>query len=380
MIRRLVILLGLALLPVCANAYEWRMAKGTNTLTFPANDTVGDEALWFARRVDFAGRARHDAWLIAASSVDFNGEVNFTGDVEGDLRIFSGSATLAGRIRQNVLAYARGLHLTTGSVVRGEAALIGETVICEGEVGSNAWIFANAATLGGRWNGNVRIYAKEIRIAPGTTIAGDLVYTAVKPPVLDSSVTVSGAVRQIQAVLPAASNRTRFAIHGYLFLAALLTGMPFVGFFPLLAGDAVRRLRTAPVRMLIAGAITLFLGPFLITFSFFTIIGIPLAILLGSLLITLVYLSHIVVALWLGHLLLRAPGPQNFSRVLSSLAMGLFILYFAGVFPAVAYFLVLPVLAFGTGALVLALFSRPLLPFPLPPPMPPGLSTPSKNE
>ena len=371
MSRRLVILLGLAMLPPAANAFEWRAAQGTNTLTLPAGETVGAESVWFARRVDWAGRTRHDAWLFAASSFDFNGEVDFSGEVDGDLRVFSGSAILAGRVRQNLMAYARGLHLTTNAVVRGEVALVGETLICEGHVGSNAWLFAQTATLGGRWDGNVRIRAREIRIAPGTTIAGDLVYTAEKPLVLDASVTVSGSVRQSLAVPAEAPARTRFALQGYLFLAALLVGMPFVGFFPLLAGNAVRQLRTYPLRGLAVGALILLLGPFLIIFAFFTVVGIPLALLLGAFYATGLYLSHIVVALGLGHLLLRAPGPQSFSRVLSSLAAGLFVLYFAAAFPAVAAFLLLPVLALGLGALGLALVYRPLLPFPLPPPLPP---------
>ena len=374
MSRRLAILLGLCLAPLGAGAFEWRAAEGTNILALRAGETIGEESLWFAHRVDFAGRARQDAWLLAANLVDFNGTA------DGDLRVLAGSAVFSGTARQNLMAYARGLQLTTNAVVRGEAALVGETLICEGAVESNAWIFANAATLGGRWGGNVRIHAQEIRVAPGTTIAGDLVYTAPKPLVLDPSVTVAGSVRQVQTVLPETPVRTRLAWHGYLFLAALLAGMPFVGFFPLLAGNAVRQLRTFPLRVLAVGAMILLLGPFLILFALMTVVGIPLALLLGAFYAAGLYLSHIVVALWLGHLLLRAPGPQSFSRVLSALAAGLFILYFAGAFPAVAAFLLLPVLALGLGALGLALVYRPLLPFPLPPPPPPPPTRPATPE
>lgn len=372
MSRRGAILLALLVPLVPAQAYELRIAEGTNALVLPAGQAVNGEALWFATRVEFQGRARRDAWLLAANAVDFRGVA------EGDLRVLAGSAVLGGTARENLLAYARGLQLTTTAVVRGEAALVGETVICEGEVGSNAWIFARAATLGGRWGGNVRVHASELRIVPGTIIAGDLVYTAPKAVVLDDSVAVAGAVKQLTPVLPETQTRTRFVLHGYLFLAALLVGMPFVGFFPVLAGDAVRRLRTSPWRVLAAGSATLLLGPFLVAFAFMTLVGIPLALLLGALIAGLAYLAHIIIALWLGNLLLRAPGPQSFARVLSALAAGLFILYFAGAFPAVAAFLLPPVLVLGTGALVLALLFRPLFPFPLrPPPLPPSSQTPS---
>ena len=148
--------------------------------------------------------------------------------------------------------------------------------------------------------------------------------------------------------------------------------MPFVGFCPLTAGAAVRELRLAPFRTLLAGLAALFLGPFLIAFAFSTLVGIPLALLLAALYAGLAYLSHVVVALWLGHALLRASGPQTFGRVLSALAVGLFILYFAAALPGVGAFLVFPVLVLGAGALARAALQRPIVfPPPLPRPRPP---------
>jgi cytoskeletal protein CcmA (bactofilin family) len=362
-------ILALLLLPGAAHAYQWRVGDTTNALVLPAGETLADEALLTAYRLDMQGQAARDLWLVASTSVRFDGRS------EGDLRVLASSAVLGGEVRQNLLAYARGLQLTTNAAVRGQAALFGATVICEGQVDGDAWIFANAVTLGGRWAGNVRIHANEIRIVPGTVIAGDLVYTAPKALVLDSSVAIAGTVKQTKNLMPQATLRSSLAIHGYLFLAALLVGMPFVGFFPLLAGGAVRTLRTSPWRVLLAGSVTLLFGPFLIAFAFMTIVGLPLAVLLGALYVALAYLAHVVVALWLGHRLLRAPGPQTYARVLAALSTGLFVLYFASALPGVASFVLLPVLVLGTGALVLTLLQRPVLAFP-PPPVPPVLPQP----
>ena len=173
----------------------------------------------------------------------------------------------------------------------------------------------------------------------------------------------------------------RFALHGYLFLAALLVGMPFVGFCPLTAGGAVRQLRTAPFKSLLAGLAALFAGPPLIAIAFSTLVGIPLALLLAALYAGLFYLAHVVVALWLGHAVLRASGPQTFGRVLSALAVGLFVLYFAAALPGVGALLVFPVLVLGGGALALAALRRPVFfPPPLPtrpPPVPPDPGPPA---
>ena len=65
---------------------------------------------------------------------------------------------------------------------------------------------------------------------------------------------------------------------------------------------------------------------------------------------------------------MRASGPQTFARVLSALAVGLFILYFAAAIPGLASFLAFPVVVLGSGALVLAFLQRSFIPIAMPPP------------
>jgi hypothetical protein len=381
--RRLSILLlaaALLLTPGTASAYRLRMGEGTNTLVLAAGETLPSETLLVAQHLDVQGKAERDLWLVASLSVRFGGQA------DGDLRVLARSAVLAGSTSQNLLAYAGGLQLATSSVVRGQAALFGTTVICEGRVEGDAWIVAQSVTLGGQWDGNVRVQAEEIRVVPGTVIAGALVYTAPKAPVLDPTVSIGGGLEARATLLPdtrafsPAATQARFLFHGYLFLAALLVGMPFVGFFPLLAGGAVRNLRTAPWRVLLAGLLTVLAGPLLAGFAVMTVVGIPLAVMLAALYLLLVYLSHIVVALWLGHLLLRTPGPQSFGQVLSALAAGLFVLYVATALPGVASFIALPVVVLGAGALVTARLPRHLVAVPRPPPLPPVKQPPSPDQ
>ena len=362
--------LGLALWAAPATAYEWRIGETTNALVVPAEERFAAEALLAAYHLDVQGAAARDLWLLAA------GSARHAGIASGDLRAFASAATFAGQVDGNLFAYAKGLQLATNAVVRGDAALFGTDLICEGAVGGNARLVARSLTLGGTWGGDVRIDATEIRVAPGTKIAGDLIYSAPKPLALDPSVSVGGEVKTAPLLpRPETPVRARFALHGYLFLAALLVGLPFVGLCPLTAGGAVRHLRATPFKALIAGVAALFLGPFLVAFAFSTIVGIPLALLLAGIYAGLLYLAHVVVALALGHALLRTSGPQTFARVLSALALGLFLLYFAAALPGVAAFLVLPVLILGSGALTLAALQRPLV-FPPPHRRPPPLPAP----
>lgn len=362
----LLLTVALLLAPAAAQAYHIRMADGTNALVLAADETLPDETGIIGQELDIRGGAERDLWLAANS-------VRFSGTSAEDLRLLARSAVLSGTARQNVLAYAAGLQITTGAVVHGQAALFGNTVICEGQINGDAWILAQSATLGGQWGGTVRVQANEIRVTPNTVIAGDLIYASSKAPVLDSSVSIGGTVRPRTSLLPDAMGgagttlRNRLGLHGFLFLAALLVGMPFVGLFPLVAGSAVRNLQATPWRALVAGMITVMGGPFLIGFALMTVVGIPLALVLGATYIVLTYLSHIVIALWLGNRLVRTPGPQSFGQVLLGLAAGLFILYFAAALPGVASFIALPVIVLGTGALIRSRPQRALVAIPMPP-------------
>ncbi|MBP8655603.1 MAG: hypothetical protein KBF08_05000 [Kiritimatiellae bacterium] len=375
MMRRLLPLLLLATaFAAPAHAYQWRLGDATNALVMSSGESLAEESFWMARRLDIGGRTARDLWLLAQA------DIRFTGETAGDLRAFGNAVTLAGVARENVLAYANNLHLTTNAVVGGELALFGANIICEGRVEGDAWIMARAITLAGEWRGSLHLFADEIRVAPGTTIAGDVIYSAARPLVMDESVRVGGEVKARAATATAAgaaSLQPRLLLHGYLFMAALLVGMPFVGFFPFLAGGAVRTLRTTPWRALLTGAVALLFFPFLTAFIIMTVVGIPLGLLLGALYLAMLYLSHIVIALWLGHLILRAPGPQSFGRVLAALAVGLFILYFLAALPGFGALLMLPVLAMGSGTLLLAFTRRPVLP--LPPPPPPVPEEPTEN-
>jgi cytoskeletal protein CcmA (bactofilin family) len=359
----------LALAASTAHAFQLRLGDGTNALVLAQAESLESESLWIANDLQIDGTADRDLWLLASAAVRFDGES------AGDLRILSRSAVVAGLARANLLAYAAGLQLATNSVVRGEAALLGNVVVAEGVVEGDAWIVAQTVTLGGQWGGDVRVQANEILVAPGTRIDGNLVYSAPSAPVLDSTVVVGGDVLPRSDLLPegtslsADSLRSRFLFRGYLFVAALMVGLPFVAFFPRLAGGAVRNLQSRPWRALLAGSLSVLAAPFLIAFCAMTLLGIPLAIAIAALYALAAYLSHVVVALWLGHALLRDKGIPTFGRVLAALSVGLLVLYFASAIPGVASFIVLPILVLGVGALVAAQ-QPPVFAVPIPPDVP----------
>jgi hypothetical protein len=70
-------------------------------------------------------------------------------------------------------------------------------------------------------------------------------------------------------------------------------------------------------------------------FAFATIVGIPLALMLGALYLALIYLAHVVVALWIGHALLRGRAADVRARAVGA-GRRLFVLYAGAAIPGFA--------------------------------------------
>ncbi len=358
-------------MPSAALAFDWRIATDTtNAVALEEAETFESEALLAGYSVDMQGTAKRDLWVTASSTAFLSGHI------EQDVRFLARTTIAGGKIGQNLMGYSAAVQLTTNSIVDGDLLLFGNTIICEGAVAGNAWIFGDAVTLGGSWGGNVHVTANQLTVIPNTQIKGNLSYMAQNHLVLDQSVTVTGAVTQKTPIVPksTANLQNRFYIAAFLFMAALLTGMPFVGVFPLAAGGAVRNIRRVPWRVFLAGLIAVFGVPIMLVFIFITGVGMPLAVVLFFLWGILAYLAHIVVALWLGHLVLPNRGPQTIGRVFGTLAVGLALVYLIYALPGISGFMLLPIQILGMGALSLSLIQRRHY-LPVPPAFPPPPTT-----
>ena len=116
-------ILVLLLPPAAAHAFQFHAGDSTNTLVLAAGETLAEETLMAANSLEVRGQAERDLWLLASTSVRFDGAS------AGDLRVLAGSAVIAGEARQNLLAYARGLHLTTNGLWRQSPQIIAEQYV-----------------------------------------------------------------------------------------------------------------------------------------------------------------------------------------------------------------------------------------------------------
>jgi hypothetical protein len=329
-----------------------------------------------------AGTFENDVWAFANA-------VDFTGTAAGHARFLAGEITMGGKVGISALALANTVTLTSNSVIKGDAVLVGQSVVVAGSIRGNLKILANTATLDGSVGGDVRIAADDIVVMPGTKIGGDLVYTSSKDLFLDpAKVQLSGQlirkeVQTIQVKTPAPTVSDVLVTQAYFYLCALVAGIPFIAIFPRFTGRAVRHVRQSAWKCALVGVVALCLIPMTSAFVFLTIVGIPLAFLLLLAYAIMLYLSKIIVALTIGGIVLRRNGPQPFSRVFTVLSLGLIAIYIVTALPLVGSIAAFVVLLMGLGGMVFAIFSSQgaaELPPLMPPPVPASLPNPFESR
>ena len=356
----------------------------TNTVHLSEGETLSNERLYIAKKVQLEGKVENDVFIMAGSGSLFEREsesgaiflsgifkndvwalgntIDLTGRIEDHARLIAKVITVDGIISNFCCLLATTIHLTPNSKLNGGGWLFGENLIAEGKAGGDMNFIGKSVTLSGTFVSNVYLAAGDIVILPGTRIMGDLRYRSSSELVLDRKVIIDGnLVRET----PLETEKTAlpflhkdFLSQCLFFLGALLSGIVLVALFPAFTQETVRRLRYSFWPSLFSGMITILLLPVAVFLTFISIIGIPLGTLIILSFIILTYSSKIIIALMIGKWLIRRPGAESVRSFFFPLAAGLLLLYLAVNIGIIGHLIAFLVTFAGTGAILLTLFGH----------------------
>ncbi len=270
-------------------------------------------------------------------------EVRIEGNVDGDVIAAGSSVTVSGKVSGDVIA--AGQSVTVGGTVGGSVRVTGSAVRIDGTVGRNVTAFGSSISLGPTANVQRNVYASggsvealgtvgrdlnvrssEVVLA-GTTggaanvelgdggrlvvrdsasLNGPLTFWADAASALQRSgsakFTQEPQFKPLPPPLPP-FHPVRLFGHLVRLFGLLAVGLVFVSLAPRMVRRLTDELLQRPVPAIGWGLVVLLLTPLLAVALLFTLIGIPLAlILLASYAITL-YTSQVVASLGLGRLL-----------------------------------------------------------------------------
>lgn len=364
----MVVLHGLAFLPASAQAVRF-LQTGHFELS---PDAVQGEEIWVhAQTIEMDGTLKDDLFA-AGQVVRLNGtfeeavwcvaeQLSAGGVFHRNTRLAFQNAQVSGQFSGSLTALGTAFEMGPETAIEKGLLFAGGNITTAGKIGGDVRIAANKATLGGIFQGHVKVAAADLVVLPGTVIEGNLTYTMPRELVLPPSVRLSGElIRQFDPVPDRQWLKANLAIHFFFAAAALLTGLVFMVVFPACTARSQQLMQNAAPRCLLAGFIALFLIPFLAVFLLLTLVGIPLAGMLMLFYFILIYIGKILSALWIGSLFVNRGGPPK-RKPAVRLLLGLLLLYLLTALTAISPIINFLAALFGAGALLLALLKPTLI-------------------
>jgi cytoskeletal protein CcmA (bactofilin family) len=386
----LLVVLGALATAAPAAALEFRTG---GVVTVPAGTVVDDDLFAAGQSVTVAGQVNGDLYAFG-QTVTVTGtverdllaagqQITVDGVVNGDVRAAAQSVVINGRVEGNVTAAGQLLLLDQRGQVGGSVVGVGQTLNLLGSVGRGVTAGAETLHLGGLVGGNVTADVGTLTLDPSARIAGRLSYTAEREAAVPAG-TVAGSVqfrpteRAERPPPPAPLLGGLFTPFGVIWLIGMLiAGVLLVYFLPEFAMGAARQVQAHPWRSVGVGLLAFFGGPVLVLLLAVTLIGLPLAVLVGLGYFLGLYVGWLLLGLAVGSLLAllarrwRPVAPLGPAWLV---VIGLVVLYLLSHLPGIGWLVVFLGLCFGLGALLGQLVAARVArrPAPAPPPAAPS--------
>lgn len=318
------------------------------------------------------GDVRIDGTIVGDLIVG-GGRVTINGQVTDDLRVGGGTVIINGEIGKNVSVGAGSLDFGSESVIGGSVVGGAGTIILDGQIEGNVWFSGGDVEVAGRLGSDVHLAAGQVHVSPDAKVAGQLIIQAEAVEV-SSQATLSHEPqitlledkesRQAQDAhrmvkeLPIVGNFVKLVIG---FFMGLVSGVTLLYFFPKQTDQVVKSVVSHPMSNIGWGFVHLVVLPVAVLILVITVIGLPLAGLIGLGYLLSFILASLISPLVVGRWLHGLTDAGWLKSVYMQLVLGLVILKIAGLIPVVGWVIKLMVFLMVLGGLLTAFkrsFSR----------------------
>jgi hypothetical protein len=296
------------------------------------------------------------------------GEVSVAGAIGDDLYAAGGTVRLDAIVNGNVRLAGGEVNVGPATMVAGGLSVTGGEVDFQGVAHKYLQASGGTVRLDGEVIGDAEVRAKELLIGPTARIGGRLVYHGPSEPTVPEGAVINGGIefhpsdigRQFRDVQPAVRDAATGLGTFLWFLGVFLAGALFVVLLPGFTSEAAAAIGRKPLPSLGLGLAILLCVPFVAVVLLITIIGIPVALLLMSLYLLVLFLGWIIAALFLaqrGLTALRPGRPVTRGWQLLALLAGLVVLWLLRQVPLVGGLIGFVALLAGIGALTWRAFN-----------------------
>jgi cytoskeletal protein CcmA (bactofilin family) len=367
-------LVAVLLILVTAMSLAWVKIASAQTFRSGSNITIGqaeqiDSTLFVAgRNIDINSEVFGDVFC-AGQTVNINASVhgdiicaaqtiNVSGKVDGDVRLAGQTVTVSAQIAGNGTIGGQSFTLNSNGTIDGDLTVGSADATVNGAVGRDIVAGSSNLTISSSVGRNVKGNVNNLNLTSGAKVQGNIDYTSNNDLNRASGAQIEGEVTRTTPKQPAASKRGAVFGFGvvwflYLFFAMLLTAMALALLFPRVLHTITNQAIPKPWKALLTGFLASIAMPFVLLLLAISIIGIPLAFIVGLLWLVVFLLSGPIFGYYLGRLILR--DSNNSLLIMLVGASVLLVLYFI---PILGFFVLLAASWIGIGMILLEAFKR----------------------
>lgn len=325
-------------LPSPAHATVLRCADtGFQTIVIGANEIIDDTVVAAADTVVVDGVIKGDL-ITLAREVRVKGKVTgsvaglakhleIDGQVEGDVYTAQEGLILRGQVGRNLHAAAKNLVIDSSAVVGHDLRGAAEDARIAGSIGRGLNLYAKSAELAGNVGGPAVVQSERVTVRESSRVKGDFTITVPKKAnaniasnaVAQGTTQVREAPGPWQEVSPL--RQPQFYVWQILWLVAALVSGALIHW---LAPAALAKRETSPVATLKSmglGFIILIVTPIAAILVGLTVVGLPTGAFVFASWLAALYVSGIFASAWLGRLVLKRPG-SDLQTLLLTLLVG----------------------------------------------------------
>lgn len=312
--KKLIPVIFLVLLMILGTAYASAGFNPLNIVYSEEGDIITDKT--YDAFTIFAGNdvnIKHDVLgtaivtgnnIVIDSNIDgdliaLGRNITINGNVGGNLYSASDSFVVEGSVLGDTFNFCNSLSTGINAVLGRDAHLFAATVSSYGEIKRDAAVYSKSFGLYGSVGRNLNVSAEDITINDGASIAGNFSFESGNDPEMKPGSSVGGSTQEFRPPIKP-EKKPSPQKHTTKIVFTLGVAIVFWAFLLLVAPGLSERfasiLQKSPGKAAGFGAILLFILPIACIILLFTVIGIPLSVILGILYAIMLYLAFYVSA------------------------------------------------------------------------------------
>lgn len=367
-----IIFLSLLFLVLMAISFKSALAENLSgdNIIIGSDNTLEKTSFLSGQNVRVDGDIKGTTFITA-------GNIEINGTIDGDLFIAGQNTIINGTVKGSIFAagqditvngivensvYLAGATLKTASQTKGSAFLAGQTIFIEKDAAIEKDVFVGASKVyqDGLINGNFSSSSELLSI--GGKIGGDLKYSSQKKVKLLSGYEVAGKVTWEKIETKHSDDsKSRFTRAAFIrvllsILASLIVWLVAKWISPDFWTNLASEIGIAPIKTLGLGIIAVVFIPIVSVLSMFTIVGIPLSLITLSLYGVAMYISKIILSVYIAVLLQKR---FNWSNALTFwlFLLSLIVLTSLGIIPVIGMIVGFVIASFGLGSIFLMIIN-----------------------